>query len=252
MKPILKLQDASKIYRQGGVKTVGIEAVNLEIYPHDFVAITGRSGCGKSTLLNILGCMDELTSGSYFFDGEDITRLKSKAGAALRNEKIGYVFQAFNLVNEISALENVCMPLGYAGVSKRERDAVAHELLARVGMAEKANKRPVNLSGGEQQRVAIARALAMKPKALLFDEPTSALDPELVGDVLDVMKSLAKEGMTMIVVTHEMGFARDVADRVIFMADGYVVEEGRPDAIFTAPRERRTQSFLSRVLPATA
>ena len=176
MKPILKLQDASKIYRQGGVKTVGIEAVNLEIYPHDFVAITGRSGCGKSTLLNILGCMDELTSGSYFFDGEDITRLKSKAGAALRNEKIGYVFQAFNLVNEISALENVCMPLGYAGVSKRERDAVAHELLARVGMAEKANKRPVNLSGGEQQRVAIARALARSPRVLLADEPTGNLD----------------------------------------------------------------------------
>ena len=137
-------------------------------------------------------------------------------------------------------------------MNKAEAREKALELLDKVGLKDKADVYPSTLSGGQQQRVAIARALAMEPKALLFDEPTSALDPELVGDVLDVMKSLAKEGMTMIVVTHEMGFARDVADRVIFMADGYVVEEGRPDAIFTAPRERRTQSFLSRVLPATA
>ena len=222
MKPILKLQDASKIYRQGGVKTVGIEAVNLEIYPHDFVAITGRSGCGKSTLLNILGCMDELTSGSYFFDGEDITRLKSKAGAALRNEKIGYVFQAFNLVNEISALENVCMPLGYAGVSKRERDAVAHELLARVGMAEKANKRPVNLSGGEQQRVAIARALARSPRVLLADEPTGNLDSKTSKQVLYRMLALTKnQQVTFVMVTHEPELA-ECADRVVTILDGKV------------------------------
>ena len=215
MKPILKLQDASKIYRQGGVKTVGIEAVNLEIYPHDFVAITGRSGCGKSTLLNILGCMDELTSGSYFFDGEDITRLKSRAGAALRNEKIGYVFQAFNLVNEISALENVCMPLGYAGVSKRERDAVAHELLARVGMAEKANKRPVNLSGGEQQRVAIARALAKRPKLLLCDEPTGALDYLTGKSILKLLQDTCrKSGTTVVVITHNSALT-PMADRII-------------------------------------
>ena len=213
MKPILKLQDASKIYRQGGVKTVGIEAVNLEIYPHDFVAITGRSGCGKSTLLNILGCMDELTSGSYFFDGEDITRLKSRAGAALRNEKIGYVFQAFNLVNEISALENVCMPLGYAGVSKRERDAVAHELLARVGMAEKANKRPVNLSGGEQQRVAIARALARSPRVLLADEPTGNLDKANSLAIMELFSSFNRSGMTIVMVTHDRETA-SCADQV--------------------------------------
>ena len=215
MKPILKLQDASKIYRQGGVKTVGIEAVNLEIYPHDFVAITGRSGCGKSTLLNILGCMDELTSGSYFFDGEDITRLKSRAGAALRNEKIGYVFQAFNLVNEISALENVCMPLGYAGVSKRERDAVAHELLARVGMAEKANKRPVNLSGGEQQRVAIARALARSPRVLLADEPTGNLDKANSLAIMELFSSFNRSGMTIVMVTHSPDVARTQVGKYI-------------------------------------
>ena len=227
MKPILKLQDASKIYRQGGVKTVGIEAVNLEIYPHDFVAITGRSGCGKSTLLNILGCMDELTSGSYFFDGEDITRLKSRAGAALRNEKIGYVFQAFNLVNEISALENVCMPLGYAGVSKRERDAVAHELLARVGMAEKANKRPVNLSGGEQQRVAIARALARSPRVLLADEPTGSLDSRNGQEIIHLLKeSHRKYHQTLIVVTHDETIALQ-ADRIITIADGKVLRDER-------------------------
>ena len=223
MKPILKLQDASKIYRQGGVKTVGIEAVNLEIYPHDFVAITGRSGCGKSTLLNILGCMDELTSGSYFFDGEDITRLKSKAGAALRNEKIGYVFQAFNLVNEISALENVCMPLGYAGVSKRERDAVAHELLARVGMAEKANKRPVNLSGGEQQRVAIARALARSPRVLLADEPTGNLDKANSLAIMELFSSFNRSGMTIVMVTHSPDVAA-YARRQIHICDGKIIE----------------------------
>ena len=209
MKPILKLQDASKIYRQGGVKTVGIEAVNLEIYPHDFVAITGRSGCGKSTLLNILGCMGELTSGSYFFDGEDITRLKSKAGAALRNEKIGYVFQAFNLVNEISALENVCMPLGYAGVSKRERDAVAHELLARVGMAEK--------------RVAIARALARSPRVLLADEPTGNLDKANSLAIMELFSSFNRSGMTIVMVTHSPDVAA-YASRQIHICDGKIIE----------------------------
>ena len=168
-------------------------------------------------------------------------------------EEVGMVFQKFNLFPLKTVVQNVMMaPILTKHMNKEEAHAKALELLDKVGLKDKADVYPSTLSGGQQQRVAIARALAMEPKALLFDEPTSALDPELVGDVLDVMKSLAKEGMTMIVVTHEMGFARDVADRVIFMADGYVVEEGRPDAIFTAPRERRTQSFLSRVLPATA
>ena len=168
-------------------------------------------------------------------------------------EEVGMVFQKFNLFPLKTVVQNVMMaPILTKHMNKEEAHAKALELLDKVGLKDKADVYPSTLSGGQQQRVAIARALAMEPKALLFDEPISALDPELVGDVLDVMKSLAKEGMTMIVVTHEMGFARDVADRVIFMADGYVVEEGRPDAIFTAPRERRTQLFLSRVLPATA
>ena len=163
------------------------------------------------------------------------------------------VFQRFNLFPLKTVAENVMMaPVLIKHMNKEEAHEKALELLDKVGLKDKADVYPSTLSGGQQQRVAIARALAMEPKALLFDEPTSALDPELVGDVLDVMKSLAKEGMTMIVVTHEMGFARDVADRVIFMADGYVVEEGKPERIFTAPKERRTQTFLSRILPATA
>ena len=176
-----------------------------------------------------------------------------KVDINVHRRHMGMVFQHFNLYNNKTVLQNVMMaPILTKHMNKEEAHAKALELLDKVGLKDKADVYPSTLSGGQQQRVAIARALAMEPKALLFDEPTSALDPELVGDVLDVMESLAKEGMTMIVVTHEMGFARDVADRVIFMADGYVVEEGRPDAIFTAPRERRTQSFLSRVLPATA
>lgn len=190
------------------------------------------------------------TSGEVVIDGVNLCACRDKQLAKVRREKIGFVFQDFSLLDELSVRENIALSMLLAG--KKPKQDYLEKLMRRLGTLERQDHTPTQLSGGQQQRVAIARALAMEPKALLFDEPTSALDPELVGDVLDVMKSLAKEGMTMIVVTHEMGFARDVADRVIFMADGYVVEEGRPDAIFTAPRERRTQSFLSRVLPATA
>ena len=194
--------------------------------------------------------------------GESIRRIVEYEGKNLLDKKcdirkfreeVGMVFQRFNLFPLKTVAENVMMaPVLTKHMNKEEAHEKALELLDKVGLKDKADVYPSTLSGGQQQRVAIARALAMEPKALLFDEPTSALDPELVGDVLDVMKSLAKEGMTMIVVTHEMGFARDVADRVIFMADGYVVEEGKPERIFTAPKERRTQTFLSRILPATA
>ena len=216
-----------------------------------FRSIIGPSGSGKSTFLRCINQLERPTGGTVQYEGKNL--LDKNCDIRKFREEVGMVFQKFNLFPLKTVVQNVMMaPILTKHMNKEEAHAKALELLDKVGLKDKADVYPSTLSGGQQQRVAIARALAMKPKALLFDEPTSALDPELVGDVLDVMKSLAKEGMTMIVVTHEMGFARDVADRVIFMADGYVVEEGRPDAIFTAPRERRTQSFLSRVLPATA
>ena len=217
-----------------------LKDINLNINEGEVICIIGPSGSGKSTFLRCINQLERPTGGTVQFEGKNLLD---------KNCDI----RKFNLFPLKTVVKNVMMaPILTKHMNKEEAHAKALELLDKVGLKDKADVYPSTLSGGQQQRVAIARALAMEPKALLFDEPTSALDPELVGDVLDVMKSLAKEGMTMIVVTHEMGFARDVADRVIFMADGYVVEEGRPDAIFTAPRERRTQSFLSRVLPATA
>ena len=228
-----------------------LKDINLDINEGEVVCIIGPSGSGKSTFLRCINQLERPTGGPVQYEGKNL--LDKNCDIRKFREEVGMVFQKFNLFPLKTVAQNVMMaPILTKHMNKEEAHAKALELLDKVGLKDKADVYPSTLSGGQQQRVAIARALAMEPKALLFDEPTSALDPELVGDVLDVMKSLAKEGMTMIVVTHEMGFARDVADRVIFMADGYVVEEGRPDAIFTAPRERRTQTFLSRVLPATA
>ena len=228
-----------------------LKDINLDINEGEVVCIIGPSGSGKSTFLRCINQLERPTGGTVQYEGKNL--LDKNCDIRKFREEVGMVFQKFNLFPLRTVAQNVMMaPILTKHMNKEEAHAKALELLDKVGLKDKADVYPSTLSGGQQQRVAIARALAMEPKALLFDEPTSALDPELVGDVLDVMKSLAKEGMTMIVVTHEMGFARDVADRVIFMADGYVVEEGRPDAIFTAPRERRTQTFLSRVLPATA
>ena len=228
-----------------------LKDINLDINEGEVVCIIGPSRSGKSTFLRCINQLERPTGGTVQYEGKNL--LDKNCDIRKFREEVGMVFQKFNLFPLKTVVQNVMMaPILTKHMNKEEAHAKALELLDKVGLKDKADVYPSTLSGGQQQRVAIARALAMEPKALLFDEPTSALDPELVGDVLDVMKSLAKEGMTMIVVTHEMGFARDVADRVIFMADGYVVEEGRPDAIFTAPRERRTQSFLSRVLPATA
>ena len=228
-----------------------LKDINLDINEGEVVCIIGPSGSGKSTFLRCINQLERPTGGTVQYEGKNL--LDKNCDIRKFREEVGMVFQKFNQFPLKTVAQNVMMaPILTKHMNKEEAHAKALELLDKVGLKDKADVYPSTLSGGQQQRVAIARALAMEPKALLFDEPTSALDPELVGDVLDVMKSLAKEGMTMIVVTHEMGFARDVADRVIFMADGYVVEEGRPDAIFTAPRERRTQTFLSRVLPATA
>ena len=229
---LLEIENLKKSFEDLDV----LHDISLGVEEGEVVAIIGPSGSGKSTLLRCCTGLEQADSGTIHYEGS-----------------YGLVFQNFNLFPHYSVLKNIMdAPVSVQKQSKKEAEKEARRLLEKMGLGDKADVYPCQLSGGQQQRVAIARALAMEPKALLFDEPTSALDPELVGDVLDVMKSLAKEGMTMIVVTHEMGFARDVADRVIFMADGYVVEEGRPDAIFTAPRERRTQSFLFRVLPATA
>lgn len=228
-----------------------LKDINLDIEEGEVVCIIGPSGSGKSTFLRCINQLEMPTGGTVQYEGRDL--LDKNCDIRKFREEVGMVFQKFNLFPLKTVAENVMMaPILTKHMNKAEAREKALELLDKVGLKEKADVYPHTLSGGQQQRVAIARALAMEPKALLFDEPTSALDPELVGDVLDVMKALAKEGMTMLVVTHEMGFARDVADRVVFMADGYVVEEGKPELIFTAPKERRTQTFLSRVLPATA
>ena len=228
-----------------------LKDINLDIEEGEVVCIIGPSGSGKSTFLRCINQLEMPTGGTVQYEGRDL--LDKNCDIRTFREEVGMVFQKFNLFPLKTVAENVMMaPILTKHMNKAEAREKALELLDKVGLKDKADVYPHTLSGGQQQRVAIARALAMEPKALLFDEPTSALDPELVGDVLDVMKALAKEGMTMLVVTHEMGFARDVADRVVFMADGYVVEEGKPELIFTAPKERRTQTFLSRVLPATA
>lgn len=222
--------------------------ISMDIHEGEVICIIGPSGSGKSTFLRCLNQLEIPTSGVISYKGNNIMDSKQIALRDYR-EEVGMVFQRFNLFPMKTVLQNVMLaPVLTKKKNKTEARKTAMDLLGKVGLADKANAKPSTLSGGQQQRVAIARALAMEPVALLFDEPTSALDPELVGDVLEVMRSLADEGMTMVVVTHEMGFAKDVADRVIFMADGYIVEEGKPEDIFTAPKNERTKSFLSRIL----
>ena len=225
--------------------------IEFHVKKGEVITIIGSSGSGKSTLLRCINLLENPDSGEILYHGKDI--LKGNININHHRTKVGMVFQSFNLFQNKTVLEN-CM-IGQTKILKRSKEEAKEKAmfyLKKVGMEQFANCSSTQLSGGQKQRVAIARALCMDPEVLLFDEPTSALDPEMVGGILDVMKQLADEGLTMIVVTHEMGFARDVADRVVFMADGYVVEEGKPELIFTAPKERRTQTFLSRVLPATA
>ncbi|EIT84841.1 ABC transporter [Fictibacillus macauensis ZFHKF-1] len=224
-----------------------LKDISTEIQEKEVVCVIGPSGSGKSTFLRCLNKLEEITGGHVIIDGQDITNPKTDINKI--RQDIGMVFQSFNLFPHLTVLENICLaPTKVRAASKEAAKQQALELLVKVGMKEKANQYPGELSGGQKQRVAIARALAMNPKIMLFDEPTSALDPEMVGEVLEVMKQLAQEGMTMVVVTHEMGFAREVGDRVLFMDGGYIVEENVPVALFTNPQHERTKAFLSKVL----
>lgn len=248
MTHLIELKDVYKIYPMGDETVHALDGVSLSIDQGEFVAIVGSSGSGKSTAMNIIGCLDVPTSGSYHLGGVDVSTMDDDQQAEIRNKMLGFIFQQYNLIPKLSVLENVELPLLYAGVPAEERRERAIHSLERVGLADKRKHLPSQLSGGQQQRVAIARALAMRPKVMLFDEPTSALDPEMVNEVLDVMVELAHEGMTMICVTHEMGFARKAADRIVFMADGQILEENTPDEFFEHPQTDRAKDFLSKIL----
>ncbi|TYO97161.1 amino acid ABC transporter ATP-binding protein (PAAT family) [Geothermobacter ehrlichii] len=244
---MIKASNVTKIFTGRGQVVRAVDGVSAEIGKGEVVVIIGPSGSGKSTFLRCLNGLESFDDGHIVIDGVDLADKKTDLNKVRR--EVGMVFQQFNLFPHKTVLENIT--LAQRVVRKRSREeaeAKARQLLAKVGIAEKEKEYPSRLSGGQQQRVAIARALAMDPKIMLFDEPTSALDPEMVGEVLDVMKQLAREGMTMVVVTHEMGFAREVADRVLFMDAGKLVEEGTPDQIFSAPQNERTRLFLSQVL----
>ena len=224
-----------------------LKGIDIDIHKGDVVCVIGASGSGKSTFLRCLNLLEQPTGGSIYFEGANLT--DEKVDLNLHRQKMGMVFQQFNLFPHMSILENLtCAPVLLKKATPEQAKAKAMELLARVGLADRADSYPNQISGGQKQRVAIVRALCMEPDVMLFDEPTSALDPEMVGEVLDVMKELAKEGMTMVVVTHEMGFAREVSNRVIFLDDGVIAEEGSPADIFENPQCERLQSFLAKVL----
>lgn len=239
-----KMRGIVKQYQMGNEVQTILKGIDLDIEEGEFLSILGPSGSGKSTLMNIIGCLDTPTSGEYILHGRMIRDLDEKQLAHIRSKEIGFIFQQFQLLPRLDALKNVELPLIYAGVPPRERTRRAEEMLVRVGLKDRMHHYQNQLSGGQQQRVAIARALATEPEIIYFDEPTSALDPELTGEVLAVMRNLAAEGMTMLVVTHEMGFARNVSSRVVLMEGGVIVEENEPKAFFEHPQQERTKAFL--------
>ncbi|WP_300771776.1 amino acid ABC transporter ATP-binding protein [uncultured Acetatifactor sp.] len=242
---IIQAINLEKHFDGGDIKA--LNGVNASVKKGEVVVVIGPSGSGKSTFLRCLNLLEVPTGGAVLFEGVDIT--DKKADINLHRQKMGMVFQHFNLFPHMTILKNMTLaPVKLLGKSQAEAEAKAKALLERVGLSDRADAYPSQLSGGQKQRIAIVRALCMDPEVMLFDEPTSALDPEMVGEVLEVMKELAKEGMTMVVVTHEMGFAREMADRVIFMAEGKIVEEGAPEKIFSAPEQARTREFLAKVL----
>ena len=240
---MIEVKDLHKSYGKLNV----LQGITETIQYQEVVCVIGPSGSGKSTFLRCLNLLETPTSGTIVIDGVEITDPKNDVNKI--RENLGMVFQRFNLFPHMSVLDNITLaPVKVKGMNKTDAEKVAMELLKKVGLVEKANVYPDNLSGGQQQRVAIARALAMQPKIMLFDEPTSALDPEMVGEVLNVIRDLTKEGMTMVIVTHEMGFAREVADRVLFIDGGKVLEQGTPQELFQNPQQERTKSFLAKVL----
>ena len=245
---VIDIQGITKTYVNGKLTVPVLHGIDLQVQKGDFVSIMGPSGSGKSTFMNILGCLDRPTSGSYRLNGNEVANLSDDELAYVRNKEIGFVFQSFNLLTKLTAIENVALPMVYAGIDKKTRTARAEALLTSVGLGDRMDHLPAELSGGQRQRVAIARALSVDPEAILFDEPTSALDPEMVGEVLKTMQELSGTGLTMIIVTHEMEFARDVSDRVIFMDKGVIAEQGSPEQIFENPKEERTKEFLKRFL----
>ncbi len=244
----IEINDLCKDFSVNGIKTVhAVKHASLTVNDGEVVVIIGPSGSGKSTLLRSVNQLEKVSSGSIKIDGIEVTDEKSDLRKI--REEVGMVFQSFNLFPHLTVLDNITLaPRKVLKMKKEEAEKLAMELLKKVGLEEKAKNHPTQLSGGQQQRVAIARALAMKPKAMLFDEPTSALDPEMIKEVLDVMLSLAKDGMTMLLVTHEMGFARAAADKVVFMDSGEIIEVGTPEEIFTNPKSERTKSFLEHIL----
>ena len=242
-KPLIKAVNVQKSF--GGLSV--LKGIDLDIYEGDVVVIIGPSGSGKSTFLRCLNLLEEPTGGQIYFEGTDIT--DREVNIDIHRQKMGMVFQQFNLFPHMTVLKNMTIgPMKLKGVSKEEAESKAMKLLDRVGLADRADAYPSQLSGGQKQRIAIVRALCMEPDVLLFDEPTSALDPEMVGEVLQVMKDLAAEKMTMVVVTHEMGFAKEVANRVIFIDEGIIQEENEPKEFFENPKNERLQGFLSKVL----
>jgi len=243
---IISVRGLEKVFATGN-KIKALNGVSTDIKRGEVVVVIGPSGSGKSTFLRCLNLLELPTGGTVTFEGTDIT--DPTVNINLHRQKMGMVFQHFNLFPNMTILRNMTVaPVELRKKSKAEAEAMAMKLLERVGLSDRANAYPSQLSGGQKQRIAIVRALCMEPEVMLFDEPTSALDPEMVGEVLDVMKSLAREGMTMVVVTHEMGFAREVGDRVIFMDGGQILEEGTPEQIFNNPQNPRTQEFLSKLL----
>ena len=247
--PLIQLKDIHKVYQMGDEEVRASDGISLTIEKGEFVAIVGKSGSGKSTLMNIIGALDVPTEGEYLLDGQDVSDMTDNQLAQIRNTMIGFVFQQYNLFKNKTVLQNVTEGLVIVQKkSKEEAEEIASRCLKQVGMYDKKDAYPSTLSGGQQQRVGIARALAINPEVILFDEPTSALDPELVQEVLNIMRELAEQKVTMVVVTHEMRFARDVSNHVIFMNGGEIVEEGTPQEVIVNPQKDRTKKFLSQII----